>query len=85
MNYVACCPDLENWIAKPRRKKGSGLLLLLSNRGPRFILEYRNDWGVPIADAVILIEFCPCCGRSSSWTGLLPCGNHAGKMTHRLD
>jgi hypothetical protein len=62
MDYVACCPDLEKLIAKPDREKGLGLFILINKRGPRFILEYRKDWGVPLADAGILIKFCPYCG-----------------------
>jgi hypothetical protein len=62
MNYVACCSDLEILIAKPGRDKGLGLLILINKRGPRFILEYRKDWGVPVADAGIHIKFCSYCG-----------------------
>jgi hypothetical protein len=64
MNYAACCSDLENLIARPGREKekGLGLLIVINKRGRRFILEYRKDWGVPIADDSIQIAFCPYCG-----------------------
>jgi hypothetical protein len=64
INYAACCPDLEGLVAKPGREAGLGLLLVMNKRGPRFFLEYRKDWQVPVAEAGIQIEFCPYCGRN---------------------
>ena len=55
-----CCPDLEK-LAHPR-EPGLGLLIVINKRGPRFILEYRKDWQVPVAEAGIQIKFCPYCG-----------------------
>ena len=62
MNHAACCSSLENLVAKPDKEKGLGLLIVINKRGPRFILEYRKDWAVPIADDSIQITFCPFCG-----------------------
>jgi len=54
--------DLENLIAKPDKEMGLGVLWVIDKRGARFILEYRKDWKVPIADDAIQITFCPYCG-----------------------
>jgi hypothetical protein len=62
VNYVACCSDLENLIAKRGRDEGLGLMMLIDKTGPRFILEYRKDWTAPVAEAGLLIKFCPYCG-----------------------
>jgi hypothetical protein len=62
MSFAVCCSDLENLIAKPDKEKGLGLLWVINQRGTRFILEYRKDWKVPIADGAIQISFCPYCG-----------------------
>jgi hypothetical protein len=45
-----------------RQGKELGLLWVIGKRGTRFILEYRRDWKVPIADAAIQIAYCPYCG-----------------------
>jgi hypothetical protein len=55
-----CCPDLEK-LAHPT-EAGLGLFIIIDKRGSRFIIEYRKDWYVPVAEAGILITFCPYCG-----------------------
>ena len=62
MSFAVCCSDLENLIAKPEKETGLGLLFVINKRGTRFILEYRKDWKVPIAEDAIQIAFCPYCG-----------------------
>jgi hypothetical protein len=61
MSY--CCPDLEKLAHHPR-EPGLGLFFVINKRGPRFILEYRKDWQVPVAEAGIQIKFCPYCGNN---------------------
>jgi len=63
MSFAVCCSDLEELIAKPDKEKGLGLLWVIKKRGTRFILEYRRDWKIPLADDGIQITFCPYCGR----------------------
>jgi hypothetical protein len=63
MSFAVCCSDLKNFIAKPDKEKGLGLLWVIDKRGTRFILEYRRDWKIPVADDAIQINFCPYCGR----------------------
>jgi len=63
MSFAVCCSDLEKLIAKPEKENGLGLLWVINKRGVRFILEYRRDWKVPLADDAIKITFCPYCGR----------------------
>jgi len=63
MSFAICCSDLENLIVKPDKEKGSGLLWVINKRGTGFILEYRRDWKIPLADDAIQICFCPYCGR----------------------
>ncbi len=55
-----CCADLDR-LAHPS-KPGLGLMVLRNRWGPRFILEYRQDWHVPKAEAALLFQFCPFCG-----------------------
>jgi hypothetical protein len=62
MSFAVCCSDLENLIARTEKEKGLGLLFVINKRGTRFVLEYRKDWNVPIADDAIQITFCPYCG-----------------------
>jgi hypothetical protein len=62
MSFATCCSDLEKLVAKPDKEKGLGLLCVINKLGTRFILEYRRDWKVPIADAAIQIAYCPYCG-----------------------
>jgi hypothetical protein len=62
MSFVICCADLEKLIATPTKETGLGLLSLTNKRGNRFILEFRRDWKVPIADDAVHINFCPFCG-----------------------
>jgi hypothetical protein len=66
MSY--CCPDLEK-LAHPR-EAGLGLLILINKRGPSFILEYRKDWQVPVAEAGVPIKFCPYCGSKLTLASL---------------
>jgi hypothetical protein len=68
MSY--CCPDLEKLLHHPREEAGLGLLLVINKRGPRFILEYRKDWQVPIAEAGVRIKFCPYCGSKLTLASL---------------
>jgi hypothetical protein len=63
MSFAVCCSDLEKLIAKPEKENGLGLLWVINKRGVRFILEYRRDWKVPLADDAIQITVCPYCGR----------------------
>jgi hypothetical protein len=63
MSFAICCPDLERLIAKPEKEKGLGLFYVINKRGSRFILEYRRDWKISLADDAIQIMFCPFCGR----------------------
>jgi hypothetical protein len=56
-----CCPDLEK-LTHPSGA-GLGLLRVTNKRGSRFILEYRKDWQIPVAEAGIQIKFCPYCGN----------------------
>ena len=63
MSFAVCCSDLEKLIVKPDKEKGLGLLWVINKRGTRFILEYRRDWKIPLADDGIQITFCPYCGR----------------------
>jgi hypothetical protein len=59
LNY--CCADLER-LAHPK-ESGLGLMIVIRSRqDPMFILEYRKDWQVPVAEAGIRIKFCPYCG-----------------------
>lgn len=44
MDYTACCTDLEDLIAAPKRKRGLGLTIVVAKWGTSFILEYREDW-----------------------------------------
>jgi hypothetical protein len=60
MTYSYCCPDLEKLVHPG--EAGLGLLIVINKRGPRFFLEYRKDWQVPVAEAGIQIRFCPYCG-----------------------
>jgi hypothetical protein len=61
MDLSYCCADLER-LAHPT-EPGLGLTIVLqSRREPRFILEYRKDWQVPVAEAAIRLKFCPYCG-----------------------
>jgi hypothetical protein len=62
MTFATCCSDLEKLVAKLDKEKELGLLWMIGKRGTRFILEYRRDWKVPIADAAIQIAYCPYCG-----------------------
>jgi hypothetical protein len=62
MTFATCCSDLEKLVAKLDKEKELGLLWVIGKRGTRFILEYRRDWKVPIADAAVQIAYCPYCG-----------------------
>jgi hypothetical protein len=66
---ASCCPDLEKLI-RPGGT-GIGLLLVTNRRGSRFILEYRKDWQVPIAEDGIQIKFCPFCGSKLTGPSLV--------------
>ena len=55
-----CCPDLEK-LAR-LEEGGLGLVRVTNKSGTRFLLMYRKDWHVPIAEAGIQILFCPYCG-----------------------
>ncbi len=46
-----CCPELEK-LSHPSGA-GIGLFRITNKRGSRFILEYRGDWHIPIAEAAI--------------------------------
>jgi hypothetical protein len=62
MDYAACCPELNNLIAKPDKGTGLGLVIVTAKWGMHFILVYRTDWRVPRAEDSIQIAFCPFCG-----------------------
>jgi hypothetical protein len=63
MSFLNCCSDIEKLCNKRSGEKGLGLYFFIHSRSkPRFILEYREDWGVAAADAGTLIKFCPYCG-----------------------
>jgi len=62
MSVAYCCSELEKLVVKPDKEKGLGLLWIVNKRGARFILEYRQDWKIPVADDSIQISFCPYCG-----------------------
>jgi len=54
------CSDLEKLVHP--KEAGLGLLIVVDKRGPHFILEYRKDWRISIAEAGIQISCCPYCG-----------------------
>jgi hypothetical protein len=60
VKYSYCCSDLEKLVHPGGA--GLGLTILVNKRGPRFFLEYRNDWHVPVSEVCIEIKFCPYCG-----------------------
>lgn len=62
MAYTACCSELKKLVAKPRSEKGLGLVIVTAKWGTQFIVEYRKDWNVPIAEDSVQIAFCPFCG-----------------------
>jgi hypothetical protein len=62
MSLAICCSDLEKLIATPSKEKGLVLFVATNQRGTRFILQYRKDWKVPVADDAIQMTFCPFCG-----------------------
>jgi hypothetical protein len=62
MNYSACCTDLESLIAAPKNKSGLGIMIVLAKWGTSFILEYREDWSLPVSGAGVRITYCPFCG-----------------------
>jgi hypothetical protein len=62
MSFAVCCAKLEKLIATPTKESGLGLLFMTNKRSTRFIIEFRKDWKVPVADDAIQITFCPFCG-----------------------
>lgn len=68
MTHAVCCSDLEKLVDRKSGEAALGLLILIGRKGSRFILEYRKDWQIPVAEAGIEIKFCPYCG--SKLTGV---------------
>ena len=63
MGYATCCPEIEALRNKQPGDSGFGLYFWFHSKStPKFLLEYRKDWGVPAAEARMSIKFCPYCG-----------------------
>ena len=55
-----CCAELEKLTHYGETRLG--LVRITNRRGTRFIIEYRKDWSVSVAEAGLEIKFCPFCG-----------------------